>query len=332
MSGPAQGLYGYSLGLASMQGFDAATRAARLADLGATVLFGGDDDPAFVEQLYARGIQVMAEFACFVGDAWWQRFPDARPVLANGDWMPQEGSYCGVNPAHETVRAALLERLRGLVATRPLDGLWLDFCRWPCHWEAPMPLLPATSFDAATVAAFGRDAGLADLGQGKAAARRLLGDLRAAWLAWRSSVVTAFAAEAAAIVRAAQPRCLVGLFTVPWRRKDRDGALEHVIGQDLAALAEHIDVFSPMVYHRMCGQPPEWIATVCNDVRAATARAVWPIVQAVDEPAGMAPDEYRAALEQALAAGDGVLVFNLQGLEDAHRWQITRESFTRRRS
>ena len=41
-----------------------------------------------------------------------------------------------------------------------LDGVWLDFIRWPCHWEVPEPALPRTSFDAATVARFARDAGI----------------------------------------------------------------------------------------------------------------------------------------------------------------------------
>ena len=139
--------------------------------------------------------------------------------------------------------------------------------------------------------------------------------------------MTSFAAEAAAIVRAAQPDCLVGAFTVPWRRDDWGGALRRIVGQDLAALAQHLDVISPMVYHRMCGQQPPWIAGVCEDARVATGRPVWPIIQSVDEPVGMSAAEYRAALETALAAGEGALIYNLRGLEDEARRTATSAAF-----
>jgi len=62
-------------------------------------------------------------------------------------------------------------------------------------------------------------------------------------------------------------------------------------------------------------------------VRAATDRPVWPIIQSVDEPAGMSAAEYRAALETALAAGEGSLVYDLRGLEDAARRAATVELF-----
>ncbi len=327
MSEPALGLYGYAPELAFLRGLEPDARADCLAGLGATVVFGGDDDPTLAEALRARGIRVMAEFGCFVGRDWWERYPDSQPLLSDGALLVQDGFYCGVNPAHQGVRDALLRRLMALVQSRPLDGLWLDFCRWPCHWEAPAPPLPDTSFDAATVAAFGRDAALGMSGEGATAACLLLGELREAWLAWRCSVVTQFAVEAAAIVRTAQPHCLVGMFSVPWRRDDWDGALTRIVGQDLAALSPHIDVFSPMVYHRMCGQAPGWVASVCEDARLATSRPVWPIVQSVDQPPGMSPLEYRAALQAGLRAGDGVLVFNLQGLADDQRRAATADVF-----
>ena len=170
----ARGLYGYAPDLAFLADQDADRRADALAALGANVVFGGYDDPALAAALRARGVRVMAEFACFAGRAWWERHPDSRPLLADGAPLGHDSRYWGVNPAHPGVRAALLERLRALVQTWPLDGVWLDFIRWPCRWEAPTPPLPETSFDAATVAAFGRDVGAPSLGAGPAAAQELL--------------------------------------------------------------------------------------------------------------------------------------------------------------
>ena len=77
----------------------------------------------------------------------------------------------------------------------------------------------------------------------------------------------------------------------------------------------------------MCGQPPAWIATVCADQRAAAGRPIWPIIQAVDEPAGLTAGDYQAALATALAAGEGALVFNLHGLEDETRRTLTAAAF-----
>jgi hypothetical protein len=322
-----RGLYGYAPDLSFVDVRDPERRADALAALGANVIFGGYDDPALAAALRARGVRVMAEFACFAGRAWWERYPQSRPLLADGTLLGHDDRYWGVTPTHAGVQTALLERLRELVQRQSLDGVWLDFIRWPCRWEAPVPPLPETSFDAATVAAFCRDLGLPSMGAGPAAAQRILADYDQAWRGWRCAQVASFAAEAAAIVRAAQSGCLVGAFTVPWRKDDWGGALQRIVGQDLAALARHLDVFSPMVYHRMCGQQPPWIAAVCEDLRAATARPVWPIIQSVDEPLGMTPEEYRSALETALVAGEGALIYNLRGLEHEARRAATSVAF-----
>jgi hypothetical protein len=319
-----RGLYGYEPDVSFLSGLSASAQADRLASLGANVIFGGYDGPALAAALRERGIRVMAEFGCFAGTDW---LLESRPVLSDGSPMVRDGWYCGVDPSHPQVRAELLARLSELLQRWPLDGLWLDFIRWPCHWEAPEPALVETSFAARTVAAFCRDIGVPPVGQGSSAARVLVGELREHWQSWRCAQVTSFCAEAAALVRALQPDCLVGAFTVPWRRDDWDGSLQRVVGQDLLALAEHIDVFSPMVYHRMCGHEPAWIAAVAEDVRTRTGKPVWPIVQSVDEPPGMTRREYRAALDAALATGDGALVFNLRGLEDRGRREATSEAF-----
>ena len=81
-----------------------------------------------------------------------------------------------------------------------------------------------------------------------------------------------------------------------------------MIGQDYRALGQYVDVFSPMVYHRMCGYPPEWIAGVTDEVHALGGKPVWPIVQSVDDPEPLPADEYGAALDAALEspASEGV--------------------------
>jgi hypothetical protein len=80
----------------------------------------------------------------------------------------------------------------------------------------------------------------------------------------------------------------------------------------LGLLARAVDIFSPMVYHRLCGQDVTWIAGVIRDVQTGSGCAVLPIVQAMDRPDRLTPQELGEALAVSLA-GDaaGVLIFTL---------------------
>ena len=88
-----------------------------------------------------------------------------------------------------------------------------------------------------------------------------------------------------------------------------------------------MDVFSPMAYHRKCGQTPAWIAEVTEEVHRLSGKPVWPIIQAVDEPATLPAEEYGRALDAALhsTASEGVLVFTLEGAIEGAKLQVTRE-------
>jgi hypothetical protein len=109
---------------------------------------------------------------------------------------------------------------------------------------------------------------------------------------------------------------------------DFGGGLTRVIGQNLAALATHVDVFSPMVYHRMCGRPVEWIAEVTAEVAARTRRSVWPIIQAVDEPDDLPDGEFDAAIRTAMGEpAGGVILFHLKGTLQGNRLAVARRRF-----
>jgi len=122
----------------------------------------------------------------------------------------------------------------------------------------------------------------------------------------------------------------MGLFGVPWRLADHDGAILRIVGQDYRALGEHVDVLSPMAYHLMCGQEPAWIGQVVAEVHAQSGRPVWPIIQSIDMPTVLSAQEYDRALEVALCspASDGVLVFTMQGALDPGKLARTVARFT----
>jgi hypothetical protein len=311
--------YGYSPDLAPFQGRSPSEAAALLRGWGADAVFGGYTDPDFVAAAHDAGLRVLAEFGCFVGGSWWQEHPDSRPVTPDGAPLPKLEWYAGVNPSHPVVRRERLAALEGLLTAHEVDGVWLDFIRWPGRWEKPDPPLYQTSFDAGTLGRFQENTGIA------ASASELLTTHADEWHAWRCAQITSWAAQAAALVRHVAPEATLGLFSVPWRTTD----LARVMGQDLPALAAHVDVFSPMVYHRMCGQPVEWIAEVTAEVAAATGRPVWPIIQAVDEPETLPDDEFEAAIHATMSApADGVILFHLKGVLQGNRLAVARRRFT----
>jgi hypothetical protein len=102
-----------------------------------------------------------------------------------------------------------------------------------------------------------------------------------------------------------------------------------VIGQDYRALGRYVDVFSPMVYHTMCGYPVEWIGAVTQEVYALSGKRVWPIVQAVDEPVPLSVEEYGQALDVVLnePTADGVLVFTLESALAEEKLAVTQTRF-----
>lgn len=324
-------LYGFSPELPPFAGKAPVEQAALLRAWGNTVVFGGYRDPAFVDAAHRAGLKVYAEYGCFVGQRWWKEVPDSRPVTASGALLQPEGGYHGVNPSVPAVRREQLAALERLLADHEIDGVWLDFIRWPCHWEVPDPDLPRTSFDAGTVARFCRDTGIAlPAGDAPALARAIRDGHAAAWAAWRCEQVTSWVAAARAVVDRVRPGATLGLFGVPWRRDDREGAILTVIGQDYRALADAgVDVFSPMVYHRMCGYGPVWVGEVTAAIHARTGKPVWPIVQSVDIPVPLSAEEYGEVLDVALQhpASDGVLVFTMQGALDEAKLAATRARF-----
>ena len=324
-------LYGFSPELEPFVGKTPAEQVAILQSWGNTVVFGGYHDPAFVDAVHAAGMQIYAEYGCFVGKRWWDEVPASRPITETGEPLAPDGNYHGVNPAVPDVRAERLAALEKLLVDHAIDGVWLDFIRWPCHWEVHEPTLPRTSFDRPTVARFCRDLEI-DLPEDDvpAIARLVLERHADAWVAWRCEQITSWVAEAREVVRRVRPGALLGMFGVPWRLADREGAILNVVGQDYRALgACGVDVFSPMVYHRMCGYPPAWIGEVTAHIRATSGKPVWPIVQSEDWPDPLPAAEYGEALDVALGhpASDGVLVFTMKGALKGQKLAVTRERF-----
>ncbi len=304
-----------------------------LSDLGVTAVFvsSRELDADTVERVHREGAKVYAELGIFVGKKKAEERPELWPVGRDGRRLAPIDWYLGLCPTNPQLRREKLEAVAEAARRAPIDGVWLDFIRWPCHWEVRQPRLDEACFCPACLADFEERTGIA-LPEGDTATRAeaILADNLDAWSRWKCDSITRFCAEARKVLQRERPGALLGVFSVPWNEENYDGAIRRVIGQDFAALAEHVDVFSPMAYHKMCGWPVDWIHEhVAYLDRVTGGKAVWPIVQAVDHPEAMSADELGRAVTAGLKSpSDGVMIFTLKELlEKPEKFECTRRAF-----
>lgn len=263
----------------------------------------------------------------FGGSGGWKDFPDARPVRADGEYL--DPSLGGICPTHEGWRrsrlellSSWLEKYRGASA---VDGIWLDFIRYPGRWEQGSPEIPDTCYCSRCLAKFQGDTGIRVIDEAKTVAEKaswIHANARLPWMAWKKEQVVSFAREAKQVVRqaAGDRSVLLGAFLVPWRKSDYDGALSFHLAQDAKLLAPYIDVFSPMVYHRMVERSVAWVGEITDYYADMSSREVWPIIQA--EKVG---DEEFAQVVRAVSrpSAQGLLVFKYGDMTDGQWPSLT---------
>jgi uncharacterized lipoprotein YddW (UPF0748 family) len=325
-------LYGFSKNHSLVKGKSDYEIITWLKQMGFNAVFGGYKDKKFVTALHENGFKVYAEYSIFVGEKYWKRYPHSRPITAEGKPQTKQKWYAGVNPVCEEIRAEKLKGIQKLINETPVDGIWLDFIRWPCHWEVAKPKLEQTSFDKLTLTKFISELKLPIVLNSKVPydlSKEILIDYLALWPDWKCRQITSFVADVKAIVKSSKRKIFLGAFTVPWTANDYNGAIRSIIGQDYKALGQYLDIISPMAYHAMCGQLPEWVGEVTTWAAQKSSAEILPIMQIVDEPNPITPQEIRKILQGALMAegSNGVIVFNMRALDDA-KAQAIKNIFT----
>ena len=124
------------------------------------------------------------------------------------------------------------------------------------------------------------------------------------------------------------PDAVLGIFGVPMREADFNGAVRRTFGQDWATLAPFVDVFSPMVYHIYCGRPLEWINQVTAEVSQRSGRTLWPIVQSCSVPTEMTVAEFENALRHGLKPpATGVMIYATRFTIEENKWETMARVF-----
>lgn len=232
-----------------------------------------------IQIAHDTGLRFMGGLSCFNDNDAVANNPKLHPVCRDGP-RPQMNWYIGITPTCQTYAQSRLDVLKQMTKVYALDGIWLDFIRWPLHWEqelrhdTPAPL--ESSFDEHTL---GRFADCADIEVPAIGARQqadwILRTHRNKWIDFKCWIITDFVARAKAIVDAHLEGKPLGLDIVPATSPQR----EHLLGQRLNELSAHADCFSPMLYHHVLGFSTDWITETLNELAAQSDRPIVPFVQ-----------------------------------------------------
>lgn len=225
--------------------------------------------------LREAGMRVYQTTALFFDPALVTRFPDARPVDANG--QPSQGFdwYLGVCPTHEAYLALKIERLRRVVAELAPDGLFLSFTRYPGFWENWVPGYRFSNADRFCFcdrcrARFAADSAI-ELPSGAISeqAQAILRDHAPAWNAWRAARIVEAIMRIRAAVEADSKGLPVMLNTLPFPASDFEGldVRRQIVAQDLTLLRGVIDRFELMTYLQILNRPDDWLLPVLEDAR-----------------------------------------------------------------
>lgn len=195
------------------------------------------------------------------------------------------GIFPNFCPNDKIVRQNKLKEIKKLM-NLTIDGLWLDFIRFPLLWEIKNPAI--------------KSAHLCSQCQ----------DVKN-----RTEIISSFVAQVRSLINQSGKDIKLGMFSVPWRNEDFNGAIKKVIGQDLHYLAQYIDIFSPMVYHKMCGRSTKWVHEMIKYMAGITGKPVLPIVQTEDKPEKISKKEFADEVHHAFKnPSAGVIIFYLEDL------------------
>jgi hypothetical protein len=241
-------------------------------------------DDNVVAVMADAGLEIIGSFTCYsdhepataIADGIHPIGSDGRP-LAPMEW------YRGLVPGDPSYDERLAERFALLIDERRTRLVFLDFLRWPGHWElesraggSPRP----SSFDVGTLRRFnvyldahGMDATDIDPVDAAASARVIARRYAEEWEAFRASVIVESATRLAGIAHAGDTQ--VGAFLVPIPHSKR--LAEY--GQDVRQLAESVDVFAIMSYQGMVGLTADSTLDLADETARTSGRPVLAMLQ-----------------------------------------------------
>lgn len=322
-----KGVFGLPVDNAVLKGRSYDEIARYLKSLGVNTVIGVPLNKELIGALHAQNIRAYAEVAIFAGQEYWIRNPNSRPINLRGKPIAKQNWYCGLCPTQEWLRKEKLDSIRSIVENFDVDGIWLDFIRYPCHWEVISPVLEDTCFCHTCIEKFKTDTGISlppDLETVKDKAEFIINSHSLEWYTFRCEQITSFVREVKKVLTDKSPRLKLGLFAVPWREGEFNNAIINIIAQDFKKLSSYVDVFSPMAYHKMCGKDINWISQISKYMQDKTAKKVVPILQAMD----VSKEELAQGIRKTLSNNQaGLVVFEMSTIINDKKEETIKSTF-----
>ncbi len=324
-----KGVFGLPLDNAVFKGKSYDEIAVYLKGMGINTVIGVPLDEKLITALHARDIKAYAEIGIFAGEEYWIKNPDSRPINSKGEPISKQDWYCGLCPVQGWLRKEKLDTIRRIIRDFDVDGIWLDFIRYPCRWEISKPILEETCFCSACLEKFKADTGInlpPDLEAAKDKAEFIINSYGPDWYSWRCKQITDFVRDVKSVLTEKDPRLQMGLFAVPWREGELDNAIINIIAQDIKKLSYYADIFSPMAYHKMCNRDIGWIGEISQYMRDKTTKRIMPVLQAAD----LSEEELANAIAKVFSANkEGLIVFDMNTIINDKKEEVLKAAFNR---
>jgi hypothetical protein len=272
---------------------EAKRRLEDLAGYGVNAIFTESETyrDDLIDLAHEQGFRWFGGIACFSdhanGHQILRQRPELWPVQESGRPRSQMEWYIGVTPTFHDYNQSILEMIQRVVEAHPLDGLFLDFIRWPIHWELEARVGAAppsqSSFDPHTMGRFQEETGIrlpGELTDIADRARWILAHHRSEWTNFKCAVITDFVRQVVTRIRSVRgDDLMVGLYVPPLP----SNWLEAWAGQRLSELAGLVDIVSPMAYHAILHRASDWVGEVIADWSTQVPHPLLPIVQVDSE-------------------------------------------------
>jgi hypothetical protein len=236
-----------------------------------------------------HGIDVIGSFAAYSDHAGPAAATPVRPVGSDGVELEPVEWYRGIVPGDPTFDDALIAKFVRELAPARTQTVFLDFLRWPGHWETESRRGGApreASFDRGTLARFARWLGVETIAPSDVAAHAN------AWENFRVNIINQTASRLAAV--AYDQGIRVGAFVVPLPSPVRRSQY----GQDVMDLAEHFDLFTVMTYQQIAELDTAQTLHLTDEVAQQTGGDVVAMLQTSTDPSVTGGWDWGAPLEQ----------------------------------
>lgn len=243
--------------------------------------------------LRAAGLRVHAWIPANYNTRLAAQHPDWSMVSSGGD-----RSESWISPLHPQARAHLLDTVRSVVERYEVDGVHLDYLRFPSL---------DYDFSDETVRAFAAVVGVADLDR-----RDILRSHYVSWTDWRGRVIADLVKDVRSAVgdRLLLSAAVIGDVAV-------SGLSFETYGQDYSALAESLNLIIPMAYYHEDMQDPRWISNVVLQSRFRIGAAkLWVGLEGYQKPGTwrIEAEEFQRAVALAKAGSEGIAVYEYRYL------------------